>query len=186
MWKQNVRLLSFHKGGWCFVLLLLAEYSRSLHLLTATRNSLFITCNSCNVQYVGHTTRRLRDRLYDHLHDIEKNHSTNFSRHWIDVHDKDVSCLTIQDFHIHLRGWQIQNTLRWKCSGYFTSILESRRGYILNGTYPVFMIKSTSSYSIWGFTFHLSVSSLIRDLFQLSGSLWPFIAHLSPLWKVFL
>lgn len=32
-----------------------------------------ITCDLCHIQYVGRTTRRLKDLgLYDHLYDIEK------------------------------------------------------------------------------------------------------------------
>lgn len=31
-----------------------------------------ITCDLCHIQYVGRTTRWLKDRLYDHLYDIEK------------------------------------------------------------------------------------------------------------------
>lgn len=55
-----------------------------------------ITCTICSIQYVGRTTRRLRDRLYDHLYDIEKEHATNIARHWVDIHFKDTSSLTIQ------------------------------------------------------------------------------------------
>ena len=55
-----------------------------------------ITCNICNVQYVGRTIRRLRDRLSDHLYDIDKNHNTNVARHWNNVHDKNISSLSIQ------------------------------------------------------------------------------------------
>lgn len=32
-----------------------------------------ITCKICYVQYIGRTTRRLRDRFYEHLYSIEKN-----------------------------------------------------------------------------------------------------------------
>lgn len=55
-----------------------------------------ITCDKCQIQYVGRTTRRLRDRLYDHLYDIEKDKLTNVAKHWIYVHQKDVSSLFIQ------------------------------------------------------------------------------------------
>lgn len=55
-----------------------------------------ITCTSCHIQYVGRTIRRLKDRLYDHLYDITKNHSTNVAKHWNLVHAKDVSSLFIQ------------------------------------------------------------------------------------------
>lgn len=55
-----------------------------------------ITCTSCPIQYVGRTTRKLRDRLYDHLYDIDRNHPTNIARHWNDYHNKDVSSLVIQ------------------------------------------------------------------------------------------
>ena len=53
-----------------------------------------ITCNSCHVQYVGRTIRRLRDRLS--LYDIEKDHNTNVAKHWNNVHDKNISSLSIQ------------------------------------------------------------------------------------------
>lgn len=55
-----------------------------------------ITCEACHIQYVGHTTRGLKDRLYDHLYDIEKNKSTNVAKHWNLIHFKDVTSLSIQ------------------------------------------------------------------------------------------
>lgn len=55
-----------------------------------------ITCEMCHIQYVGRTTRRLKDRLYDHLYDIEKNKSTDVAKYWNDIHHKDVSSLVIQ------------------------------------------------------------------------------------------
>lgn len=55
-----------------------------------------ITCTSCQVQYVGRTTRRLRDRLHDHLYNTEKEILTNVSKHWVYTHHKDTSSLTIQ------------------------------------------------------------------------------------------
>lgn len=55
-----------------------------------------ITCDICQIQYVGRTTRRLRDRLYDHLYDIEKDRLTNVAKHWIFAHQKDVTSLHIQ------------------------------------------------------------------------------------------
>lgn len=54
-----------------------------------------ITCELCHIQYVGRTTRRLKDQLYDHLHDIEKNKSTNVAKHWNLIHFKDVTSLSI-------------------------------------------------------------------------------------------
>lgn len=39
---------------------------------------------------------QLRDRLQDHLYDIQKDHNTNVARHWNDIHHKDVSGLVIQ------------------------------------------------------------------------------------------
>lgn len=38
-----------------------------------------ITCTTCSVQYVGRTILRLKDRLYDHLYDIEKKITTRVS-----------------------------------------------------------------------------------------------------------
>lgn len=62
-----------------------------------TRYLVYInTCKSCQNQYVDQTTRRLLDRLHDHLYDIEKNHNTNVARHWNDKHQKGVSNLVIQ------------------------------------------------------------------------------------------
>lgn len=55
-----------------------------------------ITCEVCQIQYVGRTTRRFRDRLHDHLYDIEKDRLTNVARHCNSVHHKDVSNLFIQ------------------------------------------------------------------------------------------
>lgn len=46
--------------------------------------------------YVGRMTRRLRDCLHDHLYDIEKNHSTNVARHWVQHHKKNVPSHVIQ------------------------------------------------------------------------------------------
>lgn len=40
-----------------------------------------ITSEVCHIQNVGHTICRLKDRLYDHLYDIEKNRSTNVVKH---------------------------------------------------------------------------------------------------------
>ena len=55
-----------------------------------------IGCSICKLQYVGRTTRRLKDRLRDHLYDIDKNHDTNVARHWNITHCKDISSLTVQ------------------------------------------------------------------------------------------
>lgn len=56
-----------------------------------------ITCKkACKIQYVGPTTRRLRDRLKDHTYNIEKRRGTNVARHFNDVHDGDISLLQIQ------------------------------------------------------------------------------------------
>lgn len=55
-----------------------------------------ITCEVCHIQYVGRTTCRLKDRLYDHLYDIEKNRPTNVAKHCNLVHFKDTSSLYIQ------------------------------------------------------------------------------------------
>lgn len=55
-----------------------------------------ITWDVCQIQYVGRTTRRLKDRLYDHLFDTEKNKSTNVANHWNSVHFKDTSSLSVQ------------------------------------------------------------------------------------------
>lgn len=49
-----------------------------------------------HVQYVGRTIRRLKDRLCDHLYDIEKDHNTNVARHWNLTHSKDTFSLHIQ------------------------------------------------------------------------------------------
>lgn len=43
-----------------------------------TRNVIYlITCQACKIQYVGRTTRRLRDRLNNHIYNIVKEHGTN-------------------------------------------------------------------------------------------------------------
>lgn len=55
-----------------------------------------ITCELCSLQYVGCTTCRLRDRLYHHLYDIQKNHAINVAKHWNEHHNKDVASLSIQ------------------------------------------------------------------------------------------
>lgn len=55
-----------------------------------------ITCEQSHVQYVGRTIRRLKDRLYDHLYDIENNKCTNVAKHWNLIYFKDVSSLSIQ------------------------------------------------------------------------------------------
>lgn len=55
-----------------------------------------ITYIVCSIQYVVRTIRRLKDRLYNHLYDIEKNHNTSVARHWNDIHNKNTSSLSIQ------------------------------------------------------------------------------------------
>ena len=55
-----------------------------------------ISCTACNIQYVGRTIRRLRDRLRDHLYDISTNKKTNAARHWNTEHFQDTSSLVIQ------------------------------------------------------------------------------------------
>lgn len=55
-----------------------------------------ITCEVCHIQYVGCTTRRLKDRLHNHLYDGERNRSTNVAKHWNLNHFKDISNLFIQ------------------------------------------------------------------------------------------
>lgn len=61
------------------------------------RNVIYlITCRICSIQYIGRTMSRLRDRLKDHLYNIEKEHGTNVARHFNNAHRGDISALQIQ------------------------------------------------------------------------------------------
>lgn len=83
-----------------------------------------ITCEQCSVQYVGRTTRRLRDQLYINLYDISKDHSTNLERQWNLCHGKDVSSLCIQGVEkivLSKRGG-LAYSARGKCTAYSISI----------------------------------------------------------------
>lgn len=55
-----------------------------------------ITCKACRVQYVGCTTGRLRDRLNDHIGNIDRKQATNVARHFNNFHGGDTSLLQIQ------------------------------------------------------------------------------------------
>lgn len=54
------------------------------------------SCEVCNVQYVSGTTRRLSDRLRDHLQNIKSNMQTNVTKHFLDLHAKSTDSLKIQ------------------------------------------------------------------------------------------
>lgn len=55
-----------------------------------------ITCGSCHVQYVGRSTRHLRDRFYEHVHSINKNKSTNVAKYFNHHHGGDKASLMVQ------------------------------------------------------------------------------------------
>lgn len=55
-----------------------------------------IKYKACAIQYVGHTTRGLRDRLHNHIYNLEKEHGTNAARHFNETHGGDVTLLQIQ------------------------------------------------------------------------------------------
>lgn len=66
-------ILPFVKGGDTIIATSTGK-SHKIHsfIYCNTRYIVYvITCTICSIKYVGRTTRRLRDRLYDHLHDIE-------------------------------------------------------------------------------------------------------------------
>lgn len=83
-----------------------------------TRNIVYlITCKACAVQYVGRTTRRLRDGLHDHVYDTEKEHNTNVARHFNGTHGGDTSLIQIQGIErvAILRGSGDRFRLLCKC-----------------------------------------------------------------------
>lgn len=94
--KRGCAYCPFFKGG---DTVLLATTGKS-HKISSffncnTRFVVYvITCTLCSIQYVGRTT--LKDSLYDHFYDIEKDHSTNVARHCNELHCKDTSSLVIQ------------------------------------------------------------------------------------------
>lgn len=55
-----------------------------------------ITCKSCNIQYVGLTTHRLRNRFRAHLSDIRTEKSTNVARHFNNHHDGNTGLVQVQ------------------------------------------------------------------------------------------
>lgn len=62
-----------------------------------TSNVLYvITCGACSIQYVGRTTRRLRDRFREHLVDKRGLKSTNVAHHFNSMHGGDVSLVHMQ------------------------------------------------------------------------------------------
>lgn len=73
------------------------NYSVKDFIKSNTRYLIYlITCKICHIQYVGRTTRRWRDRLHDHVCDIQKNHSTNIANHFNRSHGGDLAALQIQ------------------------------------------------------------------------------------------
>lgn len=67
-------------------------------LLIATQGmwSIWSHARLVAVQYVGRTTRRLRDRLNDHIGNIDRKQTTYVARHFNHVHGGDTSLLQIQ------------------------------------------------------------------------------------------
>lgn len=50
---------------------------------------------TCYVQYVGRTTRRLRDRFYEHIHSVAKK-GTNIAKHLRECHKCNIVAMKVQ------------------------------------------------------------------------------------------
>lgn len=50
---------------------------------------------TCYVQYVGRTTRRLRDRFYEHIHSVAKK-GTNIAKHLRECHEGNITAMKVQ------------------------------------------------------------------------------------------
>lgn len=55
-----------------------------------------IICELYHIQYVGRTTRRLRDRFYEHVYSVQKNKTTNVARHFRGFHAGYTSAMKVQ------------------------------------------------------------------------------------------
>lgn len=82
---------------------------------------------------------RLKDRLYDHLRDIEKNHYANVAKHWNIVHNKDVSSLFIQGIEAIVTPPRGGDRFRALCKGevYYIFSLNTRKAAGLNFEWDV-------------------------------------------------
>lgn len=91
-----------------------------------------ITCKESGIQYVGCTTRLLRDRLHDHIYDTEKEHTTNVAKHFNEAHNRDKSLIQIQAIEKILtpRREGDRFGVLCKCEVFWIFILQTR---ILNG-----------------------------------------------------
>lgn len=73
------------------------QYSLKQFLNCNTRYVVYvITCKACPTQYVGRTTKHLRDRFWKHLNNIKTDKSTNIERHYNTCHEGDTSLVSVQ------------------------------------------------------------------------------------------
>lgn len=67
-----------------------------------------LTCTGCKIQYVGHTTRCLCDRLQDHISNINTKKDTNVVRHFRFLHTVQS---TISQYPNDRKSWFFK---RWR------------------------------------------------------------------------
>lgn len=92
-----------------------------------------VTCISCNIQYVGRTTRRLGDRMRDHFSHIRTNKNTNLARHFNQFHHQSVQAYKLLKFR-PLKGWIVPSSRAGRrCTEFLSWTPISPRVYILSG-----------------------------------------------------
>lgn len=89
-----------------------------------------ITCNKCKVQYVGQTSRKLKDRLNDHCSNVNTYKQTAISIHFISPQH------TIQDIKIMPIELVKHTTLRVNRELHWIKTLKTKYPYGLN-SYPI-------------------------------------------------
>lgn len=129
-----------------------------------------VTCTSCNIQYVGCTTRKLKRRISEHTSAVVNERQTNVSnaaRHFIQVHDRDLSSLKVQGVEKvspHPRGGTpTEGCYSERHGGFSIWIPVSLGASTIDGTSPyVFknIILALHHFVIWKPPTHILTASL--------------------------
>ncbi|OCT93673.1 hypothetical protein XELAEV_18011348mg [Xenopus laevis] len=100
-----------------------------------------ITCTKCNEQYVGCTTRSLKERAREHINqvsNIQHSSKTNVTRHFMECNNSNLKYFSIQGIEqikTSVRGGDFVTKLRRReCTGYFIYKLGCHLDSIFNLT----------------------------------------------------
>ena len=84
-----------------------------------------LTCNVCQIQYVGQTKRKIMNRIWDHLNDIKRERDTTVARHFNNHGNQPDLKFNILEFIKCHPDSERSKSLRDKCEKAWMSRLNS-------------------------------------------------------------